>query len=232
MATSLLRRLSVASCLFVAAAVVSVGASPPASACALNPDSAHCYGQVISNPAAIHGVHGDIDPVCLNTGGVNPAFITDEMWLVSTASAPTLYWVEAGYLQNNGVDLNGVGNGQWIFWADQRPGGGFNSHGHLSSGLPKAHFSIGRDSSSQVGVLYGSYSGTSTSNGMTENQGQYGSEMTTSAAGGQGQWSSIGYRNGSGTWNSGVVNESTRVDSYQYFSWDSYDTSFTGGPFC
>jgi hypothetical protein len=193
--------------------------------------SNHCYGVVYSAPSAIDGAHVDIDPSCLNDGSASPAFITDEMWLSDYSSSPN-YWIETGYLQNDGFNIGGLGSGQYVFWAQKGPNVSFSAHGHQAGTLPVQHFTIYKTATHTYGIGYAGYSATAT-NSFGPDHAVYGSETTTASSHGRGAWTKVGWRTGTSTWHAGVANPSYRTDSPpQYFSWSTYDTSFKAAPAC
>jgi len=173
-------------------------------------------------------VNAAINPSCLNTGGVSPAFVTDEIWLVNSDAT---HWVETGYIQDNNANINGLGNGQQSFWGDDRPGHAFAAHGVASPTLPNEQYLIQNDSNDDYIIFYaGNQIAHSTSNTMNPSYGLYGSETTTTASGNSGNWTGVQYYTNYTQWNDGVVNPLYHYE--QPFAWTTFDTSFKAGNAC
>lgn len=80
----------------------------------------HCYG-IEDWPGGMDGGHTSIKVAHISPGD---EFVTNEMWIDDKQTSGGPYWVEGGYLTNVNVD-NGA---ELWFWADNRPGGGYNAH--------------------------------------------------------------------------------------------------------
>lgn len=178
--------------------------SLPANAQALyscgDQSSNHCYA-VQNWPGGVNGSRTHIFTNHLYPGD---CFVTNEMWL-AYQSGNTNYWVEAGEIANDAV---GQGS-ELLFWADQRPGGGFSLHyGQYLSGSDFGKYSdidIHRIASNQfsasiTGLPVASLSGTSMRNSMNPNLINVGMEMCGSTGAkapkngyAYNQWESLSY---------------------------------------
>ncbi|HLG65102.1 MAG TPA: hypothetical protein VKY19_24425 [Ktedonosporobacter sp.] len=85
----------------------------------------HCYA-VVGWSGLVNGADTRIGTRGITGGGCG---VNTEMWLLDSTST---YWVEAGITAQ--INLNN--NTPTLFWADNRPGGGFHNHfsGPLVSG--------------------------------------------------------------------------------------------------
>lgn len=141
--------------------------------------SPHCYGINDWPGGPIYGSETDISVAALQCNGcTNGTFIDDEMWLNGDSGQ----WVEAGYStytsHNNRVDY---------FWADNRACFACGYSEHDLGGVPSAdfgsytYFEIERLDGSDYDVVISSanfyHDGKSTSNGMTANDINIGSEI-------------------------------------------------------
>jgi len=215
--------------LLVASGVLGGVAAAPAQACTT---SNHCYGTVTGTAAGIDGDYIFITPSCLSIPSGN--FVTDELWLVDSASAPN--WVEVGYLQlGSGINVGGIATaGRYGFWADQRPGGGFHAHvletnPYLTGGVPAE---IWKNTSSTWFAYFNGYTGESTSNTMIATHGDWGSETTSASAHGLHTGTGAEYEIGS-TWHLGVPNPSGGTPALpQTFVWTTYNTDYKAGVAC
>ncbi|MHB8600444.1 MAG: hypothetical protein ACYDER_27005 [Ktedonobacteraceae bacterium] len=156
--------------------------SPPANAealysCGSRTSTNHCYA--VQNWSG--GVNGSRTHIFTNQLFPGDCFVTDEMWL-GYQSGNTNYWVEAGEVANDAI---GQGS-ELLFWADQRPGGGYTNHfGQYLSNSDFGKYSdidIHRISSNQfsvsiTGLPVASLSDTSKSNSMNPNLIGMGLEM-------------------------------------------------------
>lgn len=222
-------RLGAAAALLVAATVGWAGASAsPAEACSF---TNHCYGTTEGTPSGIDGDYVNITPSCLGTPSGN--FVTDELWLVSSSAT---YWVEVGYLQlGSGVNLGGITTaGRYGFWADQRPGSQFFAHvlqtnPSLSAG---ATAEISKAGSATYNAYFNGHSGTSRSNTMTPQYGEWGSETTSASAHSLSVGDTAEYETGD-AFHSGVPSpRSWGSNSPQIFSWVTKYTSYEAGVLC
>jgi len=148
-------------------------------------DSSHCYGVVHWSGGVTYGgtsilVRGLGAP---NSGA---GFITNEMWV---ADSPN-YWVETG-ITVGPVQGHGVCTSDCYYWADNRPGSGYNEH--FLANVPQTDYGkfTGFSVSNQGGGTFhvsitgynGAYSGDSTGNSMSPNWIQTGMELYGSSGG-------------------------------------------------
>lgn len=197
--------------LMVAGVIV---ASPgDAMACTL---SDHCYAISQVLKSSNHGMFGTLYVHCLFSPS-SSEFVNQEIWDVEASGS---YWVEVGV--KDGRDFNGVNRDQGWFWADSRPGGGYNEHfidSHVS--LDTDHdVQIERNGSAMWNVYGGNtfhQIGTSTSNPITMDFGQAGSEYTLNS--------------GSGMRDTGVVGGLEYQDSSNNFHfWGTGGSTIRSGP--
>ncbi|HWC35467.1 MAG TPA: hypothetical protein VG650_11660 [Mycobacteriales bacterium] len=189
--------------LVVALGVASAAAFAPQSAfagkCTID---RHCYGDVQSFPGRIDGVAATITPRCLGTGGVWPAFVTDEIWLTDSAGRN---WVEAGYIQNNAGNINGLGGGRMAFWAERTPRHEFVAHGVYVKRLTPAQFMISAaPRHRRYTIAFDGHNTVSATDPMRAHDGIYGSETTTRSSRNHASWRRVRYH-GSARWVGGVV---------------------------
>jgi hypothetical protein len=151
-----------------------------AMACDALPNSDHCYAVADISRSDTHGVYGSLYVHCLATSNPSGDFANQEVW---TADDNT-YWVEVGV--KDGVDVSNNTHQQAWFWADQRPGDGYNEHfPGIQVSLDTNHdVKIIRNGTDKWNV-YGGNSfhqiGTSTSNNFTADHDQAGTEYTTNS---------------------------------------------------
>lgn len=234
---SLLKRIArrtavITSFMSILVAAGIVGANP-ASACDINN---HCYATIRGYPSGIDGVAGYINPDCLSA--TSGDFLTDEIWLADGRSS-TYMWVEAGFIvQGSGVSINGIpGSGSYTFWGEKDPHTGYQFVGHVlayTPSLASTYATIYRTSSTSFKATVGTWSGTSSSNTISPNYGELGSESSASSstqAHGYGSWTGVEYR--TGTWHSGVYNPvHVGPTAPQQFHWITQTTSFHAGIAC
>jgi hypothetical protein len=132
----------------IAAAVVASGvgsgntaqAAPgPGNCGTLSDFSTHCYAaaaqgtRASSLPVYMSGVGADLEVDCLAVANDADEFANWEMWISTNDTDPNStadsgYWVEEGYTAGTVYDARGNYAGFQWFWADNRPGGGYNEH--------------------------------------------------------------------------------------------------------
>lgn len=214
---------------------VAVGVGAAVALSAVTPRSAwagectldrHCYGQVQSFPIDVDGVAATITPVCLRTGTQWDSFVTDEIWLASSGGS---YWLEAGYIQNNHGNINGLGSGRRAFWAELTPTHDFVAHGIDVKGLPALRVAIAVHPRDRYTITYGDHSATTAINTMTPYEGIYGSETTTTRSRNRAVWTHVQYRSG-GRWLQGMVRP--LVTREQPISWLRKYRSIRAGNAC
>lgn len=90
-----------------------------------NLNSGHCYANMYW-PGSMEGEKTDINVQPINCGC--DGFLNDELWVQSTGGCGgdglggSNCWVEAGIKDQTGYGYT------FSFWADRRPGGGYNNH--------------------------------------------------------------------------------------------------------
>lgn len=144
-----------------------------------NGQTGHCYA--VQNWSG--GTPGSRSSIFTNGLYSSDCFVTNEMWL---ATLSRQYWVEAGMISDI-ADQYGM---ESLFWADNRPGGGFSLH--YGQFLDPSDFGkytnidIHKIASNQFsvrisGLPVASLSGTSTSNSINPALISIGLEMCGSA---------------------------------------------------
>lgn len=125
---------AVASMIVTAASITAGGGTAYADTACGNPSYGHCYAVAwqgsawgLGTPVYMSAVGADLEVDCLAVGNENTEFANFEMWMWTNDTDPNStansgYWVEEGY--SAGITTPGF---QW-FWADSRPGGGYNQH--------------------------------------------------------------------------------------------------------
>lgn len=222
--------LSACALLLIAPAFIVESASS-ASACALTPNSAHCYGETWTSSGSVVGVADTIAPYCLSSPSGN--FITDEIWL---ADSPESSWIETGFLAvGSGVNVSGIATpGTYLFWGDDKPGGG-GLHNHVivtSPSLSATRLSIYENGVYTYAVNAGTYSTSSTSNTMNPYIGIYGSENTAnSGTHSYGYFYSSDYLK-NGTWGTGTNGTQSTQNAPESFSWSTLGSTFYAGVAC
>lgn len=138
-------------------------------------NTGHCYGQNIWQDAT-DGVRTSIGVRGITGGN---GFVNNEVWLCQ-GDCP--YWVEAGLKSQ----FNIGGGAEIYFWADSRPGGGYNNH--FGRPIPSgdygyyANVDIHRTSGSTWSITINSQTGlqlsdSSTGNSMAPDEIQLGTEL-------------------------------------------------------
>jgi hypothetical protein len=119
----MLRRIAVVLALTIpaTAGVIAAGAAQDAWACSDSNGANHCYAVAYVNTGVNYGAFGYINLHCQYQPN-NANFATNEIWDVNSSNA---YWIEDGVISGN--DFGTYFARHW-FWADSRPGGGFNFH--------------------------------------------------------------------------------------------------------
>jgi hypothetical protein len=186
-----------ASALRVVAVVALFGASIafPQSALAVTcSPSAHCYATVrwIGAPQN-EGSYLEIYSSCLNGPNNTTNFADEELWEGTDNSANLSYWVESGMSYG---EINGQARGgPFWFWADNRPGGGYNEHYVGAVALNTSYETeIGHAGSNNWWVWEtSSHIGTSTSNPPYSKSMETGIETTSNSYNISGQSFSLGW---------------------------------------
>ena len=131
-------RAAVMSGIITAALVASgVAGGNPASASGTcgTPATGHCYAVAQLGVSAGHtpwyasAVGLDLEVDCLAVANDSTEGATWELWLSTNDTDPNSttespYWLEGGYLAGSATGNTGF----QYFWADSRPGGGYNAH--------------------------------------------------------------------------------------------------------
>jgi hypothetical protein len=200
----------------------------------------HCYGEVVNNSGAIIGMSAEIDPSNTCFSAPAGAFVTAEEWLVDyTSTGGANGWVEAGYIDQHGVFINGMtSDGTSLFWGQLAPGGAFRGHQYLvgATGDTNRVVKIDKSSSSSYDVyLEGVGWTTATNNTMNPDVGQYGAESTVNAARDYSRYSNLAYHSGNtGAWATAVYNRTFNVSTppmdFQQFG--TYAYNYIGGIPC
>jgi len=192
---------------------VVAGSAAPAQACTSSSNNDHCYAVVFDGDTATNdGQEANISASCLhvnNDAGDN--FADNELWDESSDGS---YWEEVGLTSGFASDGTYYSNKTW-FWADSRPGGGYNEHepSNLSSAGTNVAYTVEIFSAgNEEWDIWGGNSfgpiGTSTSQSATLVQGLAGTEYTSSG--------------GADMRDAGVVNELYREGTNGlFYSWGS-----------
>jgi hypothetical protein len=218
------RRTAVVLALALPAAtwMIIAGAVPDASA-ACSPSS-HCYAIAYNlNTSTNHGVFGTVYAHCLYQPN-NGTFVTNEIWDASSSAA---YWEEVGLYSGIGTNIP-YGNKNW-FWADSRPGGGYNEHDSSTTANTDTQYRAKVEfAGNNTWYIYGngnySHFGTSTSQSATLITGQAGTEYTSGSTSGirdQGNVSNLQRKSSSNTWYSWGNNASRYYNGYITPSYNS-----------
>jgi hypothetical protein len=174
-----------ASTVITAALVVAGGGPVSAETACGTLQTDHCYalaqmGTYAGNlPRYISAVGADLEVDCLAVGDDNTEDANWEMWLSTNDTNPyspydSGYWLEEGYAAGPAA-ATGF---QW-FWADNRPGGGFNAHFiEWANALQYQNVSFYWQGGSNWNVyLAGNLVGESVNNGAFAGGTQIGAEM-------------------------------------------------------
>jgi hypothetical protein len=149
-----------------------------AMACDDLPNSHHCYAIGEITRSDNHGMYGSLYVHCLATANPSGDFANQEIWTTDDNS----HWVEIGV--KDGLDASNNTHMQAWFWADSRPGDGYNEHfiGSQVTLDTNHEVKIIRNGTDNWNV-YGGNSfhqiGTSTSNNFTATRDDAGTEYTT-----------------------------------------------------
>jgi hypothetical protein len=155
--------------------ITAVGV-PSASACSDTNSSNHCYAIWYNlNPNTNHGIYGVVNAHCLYEPLDGPNFVTNEIWDVASGN----YWEEVGLYSGAGTNIS-YGNKNW-FWADKRPGDGYNEHDSSTTANTDTNYRAKVEfQGNDTWYIYGngnySHFGTSRSQSATLIQGQAGTE--------------------------------------------------------
>jgi hypothetical protein len=118
---------------------VASGAPALASGNCGNLQTGHCYAESAQGTTAGHtpiylnNVGADLEVNCLAVRNDNTEFANWEMWVETDDTNPNSttdsgYWVEEGYTAGTVLSGNTYYTGFQWYWADNRPGGGYNEH--------------------------------------------------------------------------------------------------------
>jgi hypothetical protein len=161
-----------------------------------NPNSGHCYGRTRwQEKPQYFGAFSSILQIAMNCPSNCGGFINNEIWLVDfrsqacVSNAFQACWVEAGFHA-----FAGQGN-PYYFWADSRPLASNTYNNHFLNQADSGdfdHFMIIEDARGAPGVyqvwIYSDnlsvlFNGTSTSNTMSANTIQIGTELAGTTGG-------------------------------------------------
>lgn len=157
----------------------------------------HCYLLDYWAPATQNeGIYANMDAECLYEANPNSTFVDEEIWESSDNSNDLAYWTELGLTW--GIPWGS--SGRVLFWADNRPGGGYNQH-EIGSGAINTTYGllvqwIGGD---EWAVDVDGYNyGISTSNPPYSESLEGGAEFTNNADRAAAYFSGLGFYTTSG----------------------------------
>jgi len=156
--------------------------------------AAHYYGIAYVDGRKFLGLSGSIVSDALDTPNNSAYFVNNDMWILNPYSSP-VHWIEAGIIIGT-VCTSGAGGGSpchevgsydkhRFFWGDSRYGDGYHLHIDVSDVASMRTFytdQIWYLGNYQWQAYVGGWSGTSTSNSLSGQELESGTEETTQSA--------------------------------------------------